>query len=233
MTTPVVLVTGASRGIGAATAQALREQGVRLALCARTKAPHVECLDVADPEACEAFVSRAVDRFGRLDALVCNAAVVGPMGPTAHVDLEQWRHAMEINVYGPLYLARAALPHLRASKGRLVNVSTGAAVQPIPHVSAYCATKAALTHLTRVLALEEPEVTCLCFSPGTVDTAMQEEVRRLPGQWGAYFGDLHRRGALYPPERPGRALAWLAMHAPREWTGQMIDVDDPRLGRWA
>ncbi len=246
MSTPVILLTGASRGIGAWTARVLAARGVRLALAARsgqalqTLADDlpgevlVQALDVADPTAAAAFVDRTLERFGRLDALVNNAAVLGPTGPTAGVDLVAWKQAMEINVLGPLALIQRALPALRASHGRLVQVSSGAATQPLPHFGAYCATKAALTQLTRVLALEEPTVACLGFSPGVVDTGMQEQIRteaapRMPEPWGRYFLDLPRRGALQRPETTGATLAWLAMEAPREWSGQVVDGDDQRL----
>lgn len=229
MSGPVVLLTGASRGIGAAAALALAGQGARLALCSRRGAEGVEAVDVTDPAACESFVRATVERFGRLDALVCNAGVVTPMGLTAEVDPAEWRHAVDVNLLGPFYLARAALPWLRQSRGRLVNVTTGAALQPLPHVSAYCASKAGVTHLTRVLAVEEPEVVCLSFSPGTVDTDMQGQVRQLPGALGAYFTELQRTGQLVEPARAGRILAWLALQAPRDWSGQMIDLGDRRL----
>jgi len=243
---PVILLTGASRGIGARAARTLADRGARLALAARSEEALqtlaeelpgevlTQALDVADPTAAAAFVDRTLARFGRLDAVVNNAAVLGPTGPTAEIDLGAWQQAFEVNVLGPLALARRAMPALRASHGRLIQVSSGAATQPLPHFAAYCATKAALTQLTRVLALEEPTVACLCFSPGVVDTGMQEQIRteaapRMPEPWGRYFVDLHRRGALQRPETAGATLAWLAMEAPREWSGQMVDGDDQRL----
>ncbi len=141
---------------------------------------------------------------------------------------------MDVNVLGPLALIQQALPALRSSHGRLIQVSSGAATQPLPHFGSYCATKAALTQLTRVLALEEPSVASLCFSPGVVDTGMQEQIRReaaprMPEPWGRYFLELPRRGTLQRPETAGLTLAWLAMEAPREWNGQMVDGDDPRI----
>lgn len=242
---PVVLVTGASRGIGAGAARALAARGARLALCARSgqdlealaaelSTPVlVQALDLADLEATRAFARRVLDHFGRLDGLVNNAARVGPVGPTAEVDLDSWRRSVDLNLMAPLVLARETLPALRASRGRLVQVSTGAATQPLPHFGAYCATKAALTHLARVLAVEEPEVVSLCFSPGVVDTGMQGEIRgaadRIPEPYRSFFLDLPRRGMLTRPETAGQVLAWLALEAPREWSGQVVDGDDPQV----
>ena len=243
---PVILVTGASRGLGAGTARALAARGVRLALLARSgealKALAGELptevltgtLDVTDQEATARFVQETMERFGRLDALINNAAVLGPTGPVSETDLAGWRRAVEVNLLAPLALTRAALGALRESQGRLIQVSTGAAVQPLPHFGAYCATKAALTQLARVLALEEPSVTTLCFSPGVVDTGMQEEIRReaaprMPHPWGRFFLDLPRQGGLQSPESVGLTLAWLALEAPREWSGQMVDGSDEKL----
>jgi NAD(P)-dependent dehydrogenase (short-subunit alcohol dehydrogenase family) len=249
-TSPVVLLTGASRGIGAQAARALAARGARLALLARSeealKALAGElptevllgALDVTDHEASARFVQETLQRFGRLDALINNAAVLGPTGPTSETDLARWRRAVEVNLLAPLALTRSALGALRDSQGRVIQVSTGAAIQPLPHFGAYCATKAALTQLARVLALEEPSITTLCFSPGVVDTGMQEEIRReaaprMPDPWGRYFLDLPRRGALQSPQSAGLTLAWLALKAPREWSGQMVDGDDERIRRQA
>jgi len=247
---PVVLLTGASRGIGAGAARALAARGAKLALLARSeealKALAGElptevllgALDVTDQEATARFVRQALERFGRLDALVNNAGILGPTGPTAETDLAEWRRAVEVNLLAPLTLTRCALGALRESRGRVIQVSTGAAVQPLPHFGAYCATKAGLTQLARVLALEEPAVTTLCFSPGVVDTGMQEKIRReaaprMPEPWGRFFLDLPRQGGLQSPESAGLTLAWLALEAPREWSGQMVDGADEKLRRQA
>lgn len=232
--------------MGAAAARALAERGARLSLCARSAEELralaaelpvetlAEVVDVADPAAARRVVGRTLERFGRLDALVNNAGVLGPIASVAEADPALWRYAVEVNLLAPLFFTREALPALRESAGRVVNVSTGAAVQPIPIFSAYCASKAGLTQLNRVLALEEPAVTFVCLSPGVVDTSMQEKIRavaeeRLPEPWSTMFMDLHQRGMLTPPDRPGRIIAWMALHAPREWSGQMVDGDDPAL----
>ena len=251
--TPVILLTGASRGIGAHAARVLAARGARLALCARSREALealveglptpilAEVLDLADVEAARAFARGVLEHFGRLDGLVHNAALVGPVDPVAEVDVAAWRRSVEVNLLAPLALTRELVPALRASRGRLVAVSTGAAVQPLPHFSAYCATKAALTHLARVLAVEEPEVVSLSFSPGVVDTGMQGEIRdsavRIPEPYRSFFLDLPQRGMLTSPETAGQVLAWLALEAPREWSGQVVDGDDPqvrrRAERWA
>ncbi len=89
--------------------------------------------------------------------------------PAAETDPDQWHDAIRVNLLGPYFLARAALPALRARRGRIVNVSSGAARHPIPGASAYCAAKAALTHLSRVLAAGEPEVTVFTGLVGCQD----------------------------------------------------------------
>lgn len=126
------------------------------------------------------------------------------------------------------------LPALRARQGRIIDVTSGAASLPIPGLSAYCASKAALNIFNKCLAKEEPEVTVVAFEPGTVDTAMQTFIR-AEGQPAmlsadhAMFVSFHQQGLLRPPEVPGRALAHLALRAPHEWTGTIVSWDDPRV----
>ncbi|MCG6895092.1 MAG: SDR family NAD(P)-dependent oxidoreductase [Desulfobacteraceae bacterium] len=246
---PIVIVTGASRGIGAAVARRLGESGAGVTLLARSE-PRLEAAadavraagglaetvvgDVSDPEVCRETVERTLDRFGRIDGLVNNAGVIEPLSVTGVADLSRWRYNLEVNVYGPFALMRYASEALRKRHGRVVNVSSGAASRPIPAAGAYCAAKAALTHLTRVFAEEEPAVTALCVRPGVVDTAMQAVLRRqgpehMPPEDAAFYQQLHEEGRLEPPEVPGRAIAWLVLHAPKEWSGSFLDYDDPMI----
>lgn len=245
---PVVLISGASRGLGAATARRLASSGARLALGARSRAA-LESLalqgqgqgqalalegDLTDPAVAARWVEATLARFGRLDALINNAAQVGPLGPLGEVEPGAWIEAVGLNLVAPSLLIRAALPALREAQGRIVNVGTGAAVQPLPGFSAYCATKAGLAHLTRVVAAEEPRVTCLSFSPGVIDTDMQACIRaeaptRLPRDLGDFFLGLARGGALASPEVPARVLAWLCLEASPEWSGRELDVHGPEL----
>jgi NAD(P)-dependent dehydrogenase (short-subunit alcohol dehydrogenase family) len=135
---------------------------------------------------------------------------------------------------GPFHLARFAIEHLKATRGRIVNVSSGAANVALAAAGAYCAAKAALTHLTRVLALEEPRVTSVSVRPGVVDTRMQDILRNegprvMPAEQAGYYVDLKHQGELEPAEIPGRAIAWLALHAPPAWSGEFLNYDDPRI----
>jgi NAD(P)-dependent dehydrogenase (short-subunit alcohol dehydrogenase family) len=246
---PVIVVTGASRGLGAAIARWLGTAGAHVVLTARTPADlertaaeirpqggEVLVLsgDMADLEFCRRLAQKSEAHFGRLDALVNNAALVEPLATVQEADPAAWVHNLAVGLAGPFYLTQAALPLLRKYGGRVVNVSSGAAQTALPGASAYCATKAALNHFTRVLAVEEPRVTCLAVRPGVVDTRMQQVLRtpgsgKLPEAQVAYYQQLKDDQRLEPPDVPGRAIAWLALEAPREWSGDFLNYDDPRI----
>jgi len=249
----VVIITGASRGLGAATARWLARKSCRLLLNARNaqaldkvrdecQALGSEVLtvagDIGDLEICQRLVSTATDKWGRLDAIVNNAAVIDPIGIYTQVDMQAWSRAMQINLVAPLYLARLGAPFLIQNKGKVVNVSTGAAVHPLAAWSAYCASKAGLHHLTRCMAVEESRIIAVSLRPGVVDTAMQDQIRRdgpghMPPDMMQYFQQLKETNRLEPPEVPAKSMAWLALYCPPEWNGEMIEYTDPRVVREA
>jgi len=246
---PVVIVTGASRGLGAAVAGWLAKAGAGLSLVARSEGdlnrlakdlvhpggePLVCRADISDYDACRQVVGDTLAHFGRIDSLVNNAGIVQPIARISDSDPADWRYNLEVNLIGPFNLTRAAISHLRKRTGRIVNVSSGAANLALENVSAYCTGKAALNHFTRVLAAEESALTALTVRPGVVDTAMQTYIRRegpksMPADQAAYYQQLKDHGQLEPPEIPARSIAWLALHAPRQFSGQFFDYDDPRI----
>ena len=249
MPSPTVIVTGASRGLGAATAQILGKQGANVVLNARSVEdldevarridPRQERVlvapgDVSNAAQCLELVRQSVRRFGRLDALINNAGVLQPIAPVADVDPGQWTQNVLVNLAAPFYLTHYALPHLRQSRGRVINVSSGAAVRATQGWSAYCAAKAALNHFTRVLADEEPDVVTLSFRPGVVDTEMQRAIRDegaqgMPSESHQKFQRYFETGELLSPEEPGRALAVVALHAPHAWSGDFVAWDEEKV----
>jgi len=249
MAQPIVIVTGASRGLGAAIARLLPQMGARVVLNARSGdelvalaarirdeggSAEVVVGDVSVPEICEKLVQTALDRYGRIDALINNAGILEPVARVADADEEDWTRIFAVNVIGPVLLTRAALPSLRSRKGRVINVSSGAAVRPKTAWAAYGASKAALNQVTATLALEEPDVTALAVAPGIIDTEMQALIRSAgkghmsEADYARFVGH-YERGELRPPEVPGRALAVLALHAPHEWSGAFISWDEDRV----
>lgn len=249
MTGKTILITGASRGLGAAMARIAAEMGAAVAINARSEeglarvAGEIEAGggqvvvvpgDVSQEGDCAAMVERVVERFGRLDALVNNAGVLEPIATMAEADAAGWGYSLMVNVLGPMMLIQAAIPHLRATAGRVVNVSSGAATGATVGWASYCASKAALNHMTRVLALEEPGITAVAVRPGMVDTEMQAVIRN-EGTAGMTEAD-HRRfverfekGELVRPEVSGRALVKLALYAPLEWSGEFLSWDEKRV----
>ena len=245
----IAIVTGASGGLGAATAGWMGKDSNVVVLVARTKdaledvAHHVERLggaalvipaDVSNPIDCQHIVDTVLKQYNKIDALVNNAGVISPLVDIAHADIDQWRYALEVNLLGPFYLTRFALPSLRNTYGRIVNVSSGASSIPIASASAYCASKAALTHFNRVLAEEEPHITAISVRPGVVDTPMQTQIRHegsetMDAAQYAYYVNLKTKGQLEPPEIPARAIAWLALHAPHDMSGEFRNYDDPDI----
>lgn len=231
---PTVIVTGASRGIGAAVAQWLGSKGANVTLVARNEseleniASKVRILggstlvcaaDVSDSTICRSIVEKTIDRFEELTGLVNNAGILSPMDTVAHASAVDWRSNIEVNLLGPVYMSMAAIPELRRRLGRIINVSSGAAHHVIAAASAYCASKAGLNQFTRVLATEESELTVVAVRPGVVDTQMQKLLRRLgpqkmPTEQADYYINLKVTGQLEPAMVPARSIAWMVLRSP-------------------
>ncbi|MBY8880384.1 SDR family NAD(P)-dependent oxidoreductase [Actinacidiphila acidipaludis] len=187
---PVAIITGASRGLGRALAEGLAGRGWDLVLDGRNAdalraavaelergAPSARVEgrpgDVTDPGH-RAELAAAAGALGGVDLLVNNASALGaePLVPLAELTDEGLREALETNVTAPLALVRAVLPALRAAAGAVVNVSSDAAVEPYPTWGGYGASKAALDHLSAVLAEEEPDVRVWWVDPGDLRTGL-------------------------------------------------------------
>jgi NADP-dependent 3-hydroxy acid dehydrogenase YdfG len=174
----VAVVTGASRGIGAAVARALDEQGVRLGLASRSGADLgiegavAQPCDVRDPDQVEALVAATVERFGRLDIAVANAGV-GAYGSFLELHPDAVEEMIDVNVKGLLYTVRAVLPHLiESGEGDLVTLASEAGRRGFPRETVYCASKFAQVGFTRALdhELREHDVRCTNVCPGGVAT---------------------------------------------------------------
>ncbi|HVH02683.1 MAG TPA: SDR family oxidoreductase [Amaricoccus sp.] len=236
-----VVVTGASRGIGAAAAEAMAAEGAALLLLARSgegitglasrlrkagaKAEAMTC-DVAAWSQVEAAIAHARDLFGRIDMLVNNAGVIEPIGPLSRADPAAWGRAADINFKGVFHGMRAVLPGMRAQgSGVIVNLGSGAAHNPLEGWSHYCAAKAATAMLTRCAHLENrgKGVRVYSLSPGTVATDMQRAIKAS----GINPVSQMDFAAHAPVEHPARALVWLATEDAAPFAGQEISLRDP------
>lgn len=249
MKAPVVIVTGASRGLGAECARACAVWGARVVLSGRSGpelaqiADQISSIggsatvlptDVRVESDCRRLIGSTVEQFDRLDALVNNAGTLEPIQRVEHADPHEWNMNWRANILGPVMLSRAAIPALRRSTGRIINVSSGAAIRPIAGWGAYSLAKAALLQLTRILAVEEPAITVIAFRPGALETRMQAIIREkgaaeMEGEQYQDFVNRHEQGRLLPPRMPARSLAALALGAEREWSGEFIRWDGERV----
>ncbi|MCB1739986.1 MAG: SDR family oxidoreductase [Gammaproteobacteria bacterium] len=236
------IVTGASRGIGAATARLLAAHGVHVVLAARGLAPMqalvqsiratggsasaIAC-DVSDWTQVEAAVASCESSHGRVDILVNNAAVIEPIARIADADPNAWAAATDINLKGVFFAARAVLPvMLRQRSGVIVNVSSGAATRVQEGWSQYCASKAAVLSLTRSLHLEYQQqgIRVLGLSPGTVATEMQAAIR------ASGLNPVSRLdpSAHIAAEDAARAIAWLCTRESDDCLGEDFVLSTPQ-----
>jgi 3-oxoacyl-[acyl-carrier protein] reductase len=241
LTDKVAIITGGGRGLGKAAALEMAREGARVAVLSRTGG-EVETVareiggdalaltaDVSKGEDVTQVVEQTAEAFGRVDILMNNAAIVGPVGPTYEVGLDDWEEVLEINLLGALALCRAVLPYmLRQGGGKIINVTSGLGEMVMPPLGAYSVSKAGLMHLTRIMAAELRGLNIQVngLDPGVMDTTMQTSMREMgPEVLGAdvyrEFSGLKEGGHLAPPSRAARLAVFLASGESDHITGEI------------
>lgn len=242
MTDKTVIITGASRGIGAAAARTFAAAGWRVALLARSgseisaladqigaAAMALPC-DVADPVAMQTAVQTVQTRWGQLDALINNAGMIDPISRLEDADAGNWGRSIDINLKGVFNGMRAAIPVMKAAGGgTIITVSSGAASNPYEGWSAYCAAKAGAAMLTRAAHLEEGSngLRIMGLSPGTVATDMQIKIKSSGiNPVSALDPAVH-----VPPEWPAKCLLWMCGSGGDAWLGEEVKLRDDSIRR--
>jgi NAD(P)-dependent dehydrogenase (short-subunit alcohol dehydrogenase family) len=243
------IITGGSRGLGLAIAKAYVNAGANVLLCARDEstlqraqrmvvgeaapdqAVFTKAADVSDPTQVEALVDAALGVFSRVHILVNNAGIYGPIGDLESLDLDQWIRALHINLVGSVLTCRALVPHFKEhGYGKIIQLSGGGATSPLPHFSAYAASKAAVVRFAETLAeeLREDHIDVNAVAPGALDTRMLDQVLEAgPKKVGA---DLYERMAKVkaeggvPLERGAGLAVFLASDASDGITGKLISA---------
>ena len=237
-----VLVTGSSRGIGFAIAEAFVVAGARVAINGRTEqsvSAAIERLgagerlvaapgDIGTVPGCESVAKTASDAFGGLDILV-NSAGIGAGRPIEDCDEAMWDAHVDVNLKGTFFCCRAALPELRKSKGNIVNIASDAGLMGCPGLTVYCASKGGVVNMTRAMALEvAPEVRVNSVCPGYVDTDMiRRSINKSPDpaareQMMVDYAPLKR---ISTPAEISHAVLYLASPAARFITGAALAID--------
>ena len=236
----IVLITGASRGIGAAAAREFAAAGAQVALLARNgeavaalageigdQAVAIPC-DVSRFWEVEAAVEACLRAFGRLDVLIGNAGVIEPIAPLAEASPGAWDHLIDVNLKGAYHGMRAAMPVMQeAGGGTIITVSSGAAHHALEGWSAYCVSKAGAAMLTECADHEGRErgLRVMGLSPGTVATDMQRAIRESginpvsQLDWSEHV----------PPEWPAKALLWMCGPGADPYLGTEISLRDPEI----
>jgi 3-oxoacyl-[acyl-carrier protein] reductase len=232
------LVTGASRGIGAAIAVALAENGADVAFTYQHSADKADALvasiesigrravalqaDSADPEAITHAVHEAASALSGLDILV-NSAAIGHSGTIADLDMEQFQTLLDVNVRAPVLFAKAVIPHLSAGS-RIISIGSGLGERvPFPGVTAYAMSKAALTSFTRGLSRElgPSDITVNLVQPGSVDT----DANPADGAAADFQRSLTSLGRFAEPREIANAVVFLASSAASVITGAVLTAD--------
>ena len=237
----VALVTGASSGIGAATAIAFAEVGWEVMAAGRDEGRLEEVADVSDniamwsgelteSEDCDELVADTIDEFGSLDCLV-NCAGVIVRANVADTSDEDWRYTMGINLDAPFYLSRAALPHLLQSTGSIINIASDWGLKGGDRAAAYCASKGAIIQLTKAMAIDHARdglrVNAVC--PGDVDTPMlsnEADDKDIDlDDFLAQAAEDSPNGRIGTPEEVAALILFLASDAATHITGTAIPID--------
>ncbi len=240
----VAIITGAGRGLGRSSALAMAREGASIVILSRTPSELAETAgiikseggnvlalkaDVSVASDIEEVVNEAISVHGRIDILMNNAAEVGPAQLITEIDEKEWSMIMDINLKGVYLCCRAVVPHMLWQKGgKIINVTSGFAEIVMPPLGAYSISKAALNHMTRIMAeeLRAHNIQVNALDPGIMDTSMQEELREMgPEVLGEalfnQFQTFKEEGHLKSPDDIAQLAVFLASDSSEGITGEV------------
>ncbi|KAK3489213.1 uncharacterized protein B0T23DRAFT_196479 [Neurospora hispaniola] len=243
----VIIVTGGSKGIGLAVVQDLLKASHKVVLVARTPVSELAkdypgqvtflAADMTVSDTAHRAVELALISYGKLDGVVVNHGVLTPITRLADASIEDWKSHYDVNVFSALSIVKEAIPHLRATKGKIIFVSSGAAIKAYAAWGAYGSSKAALNSICRHVAVEEPDITAVAVSPGRVDTDMQKELREkgqgvMSDKEYADFVSAFEEGQLNKPEWPAQVIAKLSLDAKSDLSGKYVAWNGPEVAEY-
>ncbi|KAK7866405.1 hypothetical protein R5R35_009827 [Gryllus longicercus] len=244
----VVLITGASSGIGAGTARVFAKNGARLALCGRQennlKKVSEECTalgarevksllgDLTDLNCCKKIICDVIEHYGQLDVLV-NSAGRLLNNTIENVTPEQYDDIMNVNTRSIVFLTQYAVPHLTKTKGTIVNVSSVVGIRSFPGILAYCMSKSAVDQFTKCVALElaSKGIRVNAVNPGVIKTEVHKRGGMSEAEYKKFLErgkETHALGRVGEPEEVGNAIAFLASSESSFITGETLPVDGGR-----
>ncbi len=241
------IVTGGSRGIGRAIAERFAKEGCSLMLVSRTKSEleitaesiikqyqvdaRIFQADIGNENEVAAMVQNTVDTFGKIDILVNNAAIIGPMGEISTINGDGFFKALKNNIGGTVFCTKSVIPHMRSQKqGIIINLSGGGGLYPLPYYDAYSASKAAIVRLSENFAIElsEYNISVTAISPGAVNTKMFDEQLKADKEsigesnWNALQDRLNSGGDSI--EKAPELALFIASKTRKELSGRVISA---------
>lgn len=254
----VAIITGASQGLGFQIAKNYLLAGASLMICARNdvllqkaakeldafalpnKKVCAQACDVSKESDIQSLIEKVMDTFGKIDILVNNAGIYGPKGGVEEVSWEEWVQAIQINLFGSVLMCREIIPHFKKQGfGKVIQLSGGGATNPIPKISAYAVSKAAIVRFSETLAEEVREfgIDVNCIAPGALNTRMLDEILEAgPQKVGQFFYDrsLKQKASGGVSLNAGSELAvFLGSDASNGITGKLISATWDKWQDWA
>lgn len=233
----VALVTGGRSGIGRAIAARLAEEGARVFTAQRGNDHEFECLkaDFTDPASPAKVVAELIDHTGQLDVLVNNAGTMQE-ARVEDMNLADWQKTLNVNLTAPFLMIQAALPHLRKTRGSIVNTGSIEGLGSNPGHAAYCASKAGLHGLTRAVAVDHGAegIRCNAIAPGWIDTDLNLDFIDSmpdPAAFRRDIGKIHPVARTGTPEEVAALAAFLAAEESSFITGQVYTIDGGRMAK--